>query len=164
MHLIKENAAIPSLLLCNIINRCFTTGIFPDSYKQATVVSFLEVADPLSPSNYRPISLLSPFDKLIIQCIFNRIYSFINQFSLTLCPNFGFLKGKSTESAITGLSEYLYNVLNNKEISINVFIAFKKTFDTINRSILFRELKLYVIRGKPLLLNKIFLNESNPNS
>ena len=102
VHPIKENVAIPSLLLCNIINRCFTAWIFPDIYKQTTVVSFLEAADPLSPSNYRPISLLSPWSKLIEKCIYNRTFSFINIFFLLTVSQFGFLKGKSTKSAVTG--------------------------------------------------------------
>ena len=157
VHLIKENASILSPLLCNIINKCFSTGIFPDIFKQATVIPIFKAGDSLSPSNYRPISLLSPFSKLIEKCMYNRIYSFITEFSLLTLSQFGFLKGKSTESAVTELTEYLYDVLNNKEISINIFIDFKKAFDTIDHSILFKKLELYGIQGKPLLLLKSFL-------
>ena len=79
--LIEENASILSALLCNIINKCFTTVIFPDIFKQAAVIQIIEAADPLSPSNYRPISLLSLLSKLIEKLIYKIIYSFNTQFS-----------------------------------------------------------------------------------
>ena len=70
VHLIKENAAIPSLLLCNIINKCFITGIFPDSYKQATVVSF-------HPQSFRFLKLLIHYP-LPISVLFHFYHRLVN--------------------------------------------------------------------------------------
>ena len=174
-HLIKENACIIYPLLCNIINKSFITRIFPSVYKQATVIPifFLTFLSfylwyfchsewswwSTIPSNFRPISVLSTLSKLIEKCIYNRIYNFITHFSLLTLYQFGFLKVKFTESAVSKLTEYPYDVLNNEEISINVFIDFKKAFDTINHSILSRKFELSGIWGKPLLL----LDSLNPS-
>ena len=60
--------------------------------------------------------------------------------------------GPDVTLAILKLVEYLYDSLNSKFNSINVFIDFKKAFDTINHSILIKKLEAYGIRGLPLEL------------
>ena len=46
-----------SPILTILINGCFNTGVFPDNLKKKGAAE--------NPSNYRPISLLSIFSKII---------------------------------------------------------------------------------------------------
>ena len=78
--------------------------------------------------------------------------NFLNQNRILYNWQFGFRPRFSTSDAVNTLVEYLYDSLNQKLFSINVFIDFSRAFDTIDRSILFRKLEAYGIRGTPLRL------------
>ena len=63
--LFKLAAPIIVLPLCKIINKFFSEGVFPEAIKIAKVIPTLKAGDPLNVNNYRPISLLSIFSKII---------------------------------------------------------------------------------------------------
>ena len=62
----------PLTYICNII---LNTGIFPDRLKYAIIKPILKkkVGDDQNISNYRPISLLTSFSKVIEKLMYNRL-------------------------------------------------------------------------------------------
>ena len=56
--------------LVHIFNLSFSSGIFPSEMKTATVIPVFKSGNRSDFSNYRPISLLSPFSK-ILEKLFN---------------------------------------------------------------------------------------------
>ena len=101
-------------------------------------------------SNYRPISSLSTYSKIFEKCMLNRLWDFLNKFKIVNTSQYGFLKGRSTEEAVTTLMEYFYENLNLGNYSVAVLIDFKKAFDTIEHSILLGKLEAYGVRGVAL--------------
>ena len=63
--------------LCLIINESFTSGIFPDNLKLAKVNTLYKKGSRDNPTNYRPISLLSIFSKIIEKIMYERVYRFL---------------------------------------------------------------------------------------
>ena len=51
-------------------------------------------------NNYRPISLLPTFSKILEKIIFNRLSSFFNKNNILYKSQLGFQKGHSTEHAL----------------------------------------------------------------
>ena len=51
--------------LSEIFNMSISTGIFPDSLKTAKVTPIFKADDKTLPSNYRPISVLPVFSKIL---------------------------------------------------------------------------------------------------
>ena len=141
---------LPSI--CEIINLSFMSGKFPNVLKIADVIPIFKKGDPKDCRNYRPISILPFLSKVFERCLYKRIYSYFINRQIITPSQFGFLKGKSTEGAIAHLTEFLYDVLDSREIAVNVFIDFAKAFDTVNHSILIKKLEFYGIRGIPLQL------------
>ena len=137
-------------ILCDLINLSFTSGKFPNSFKIAHITPIFKSGDKHCPQNFRPISILPFIGKIFERCIHNRLYDFSIKHSLFTNQQFGFLKGKSTAHAISNLTDYLYDVLDAKEISCNFFIDLRKAFDTVNYDILLNKLEKYGIRGLPL--------------
>ena len=96
---IKESIIVPLVHICN---RSFVTGIFPSELKIANVVPIYKSGDEMAFSNYRPVSVLPVFSKLLERFVYNRLVSHINDNKLYEYQ-FGFQKGKSTYLAITML-------------------------------------------------------------
>ena len=99
--------------------------------KHATVVPIFKNGDSTNPSNYRPISLLPLFSKILERALYNRLTNYIQSNSLLSPQQFGFCRGVSTENAVSAFCERVYNALNNKLFTINVFVDLRKAFDTI---------------------------------
>ena len=58
--------------LCKLINHSFITGIFSDTVKITKVIPILKAGSTLYVNNYRPISLLSIFSKIIEKLMHTR--------------------------------------------------------------------------------------------
>ena len=98
-------------------------------------------------SNYRPISVLPVFSKIIERCMSHRLMNFLLKFKVISPDQFGFLKGKSTADAFIKLTEYVYKSLNDKRHCLGIFIDLRRAFDTVNHGILLNKLELYGVRG-----------------
>ena len=141
---------------------CYTAGQIPDSMKIACITPIFKSGDKENLINYRPISILPFFSKIIERSIYNRIYNFISKYSIISSQQFGFLKNISTETAICNLTEYLYDSLDCHDITCNTFIALRKVFDKVHHCILLKKVKLYGIRGIELdLLTNYLTNRKH---
>jgi len=76
---IKQCSLEVSSVLADIFNLSLTQGVFPDQLKIAKVIPIFKAGDKLKVSNYRPISILSPFSKILEKIFYVRLISFVNQ-------------------------------------------------------------------------------------
>ena len=95
-------------------------------------------------SNYRPISLLSVFHKLLEKLMYNRLINFLENHDILFDKQFGFRSKHNTDHAI--LSK-IQNSIEGREYSCGIFPDFSKAFDTVNHKILLKKLEHYGIRG-----------------
>ena len=64
--------------ISNIINQSLQTGIVPDKMKIAKVVPIFKSSNQSLLKNYRPISLLSAFLKVLERAMYNQLMTFLN--------------------------------------------------------------------------------------
>ena len=157
INLFKKTIQLFSPILTEILNRCFSLGKFPDSLKKAVISPILKSGSPFDIKNYRPISVLPFIGKILEKCMHSRIYKYLVKKSLLSPHQYGFLRGLSTENAISSLTEYLYEGINSKKVSLCIFVDMAKAFDTVQHDILLRKVEAYGIRGAPYLFIKDFL-------
>lgn len=131
----------------NIINDSFIQGVFPDSLKIAHVTPIYKAGNKNDPCNYRPISILPFFSKIIEKCMANRLMKYLDKFNMLNVCQYGFRKNRNTTSAILNFVEHIYECLNNKQHALGVFIDLRKAFDTVSHSILLKKMHKYGIRG-----------------
>ena len=131
----------------HILNLSFSTGTVPDKLKIAVVIPLFKTGDKLLKENYRPISLLPIFSKVLEKVMKSRIMSFLNKFDFFNVCQFGFRENKSTEGALTYFLNQIYMSLNNDENVAGIFIDIKKAFDMVNHTTLLSKLHNAGFRG-----------------
>ena len=90
-------------VLAHIFNQSFNTGKFPSSFKLAKVVTAFKIGNSTGLNNYRPISLLNTFSKILEKEKHARMLSFLNRNHALSEFQFGFRSNYSTSFACTYL-------------------------------------------------------------
>ena len=150
---IKLLKIIPDLIivpLCKIICTSFSTGVYPDALKICKVIPIHKGGPTDDLNNFRPISLLSIFDKIIEKVMHKRLYNFLEQHNILFHNQFGFRKNKSTSFALLQITERIKETIDDQKYGCGVFIDLRKAFDTVNHKILLTKLEHYGIRGSSL--------------
>ena len=134
----------PFQYICNL---SFEKGVVPRQMKIAKVVPLYKSGNKSEFNNYRPVSLLPQFSKILEKLFDSRLQKFIDKYKLLSNSQYGFRSKCSTSLALLELIESICSDLDEKKTTIGVFIDLKKAFDTINHDLLLRKLDFYGIRG-----------------
>ncbi|XP_047112220.1 uncharacterized protein LOC124788975 [Schistocerca piceifrons] len=112
--------------LSTINNQSLKTGIFPDALKIAKVSPLLKKGSPDLVSNYRPLSILSIFSKILVKLFYDRLINFIKNHAPISIQQHGFSKSLSTQTAIFELGKtvcinfHLIPTSNQKTIQVKL--------------------------------------------
>ena len=158
-YIVKQIAPQIVNQLANIFNKSFLTGIVHSKLKIAKVIPLYKTKDPALFSNYRPISLLPFFSKILERLMYNRLYNFLTEHNILSMNQFGFRKNYSTFLALMDLVDSISKNIDEGNYSIGIFLDLSKAFDTINHTILLDKLCRYGIRGVTLNWFKHYLND-----
>jgi retron-type reverse transcriptase len=122
-------------------------GIVPSNFKIANVLPIYKNGSPTSTCNYRPISLLSVFNKLLEKLMSNRLLDFIQRKAILFDNQFGFRAKHSTDFAVLSIIDKIQKAIDERDFSCGIFLDLSKAFDTVNHEILIKKLEHYGIRG-----------------
>ena len=115
--------------------------IFPEKMKIAKVIPLFENGDPENITNYRPISVLPWFSKVLQPIMYKRLFKYLCEEKLLYSKHFGFRKGHSTDHAIVHLVDQIYESSENDYYTLGVFIDLFKAFDIVDHSIALKKMK-----------------------
>ena len=130
-----------------LFNTSFSSGIVPTKFKQTSVVPVYKTKSPTSLCNYRPISLLSIFNKLLEKLMYKRLLDFLEKKKVLFKKQYGFRENHSTDHAILSIIHNIQLAIDKRDFSCGIFLDFSKAFDTVNHKILINKLEHYGIRG-----------------
>ena len=114
-------------------------GLFPSKLKHANIIPIYKDGNEDDPSNYRPISLLSIFNRLFEKVMYNRLKSFLNKYNVLYETQYGFCERRSTDHAILDVVNKIQSYMEKGTFSCGVFIDLQKAFDTVDHATPFTE-------------------------
>ena len=158
-NIVKLGGPVLTQTLTLLFNRSITQGVFPTPLKYAKVIPIHKGDSIFEMSNYRPISLLPIFSKILEKLMYTRLIKFIEKNNILYKNQYGFQKGMSTEYAVNSLVNNIVKCLENKEVGFCILLDFAKAFDTVNHEILLNKLEHYGIRGNALDWFKSYLSD-----
>uniref|UniRef100_A0A1B6FIE1 Reverse transcriptase domain-containing protein n=1 Tax=Cuerna arida TaxID=1464854 RepID=A0A1B6FIE1_9HEMI len=140
----KEELTVP---LTHIINCSIHEGIFPEKLKISKVYPKFKNGSTTEARSYRPISLTSTFSKIIEKVILHRLMNYLIHNNLLTDNQHGFLKGRSTVTAIIQLIEHVIDQIESGKTVTSLFLDFSKAFDCLDHDLLLRKLCNLGING-----------------
>ena len=133
-------------------------GYFPDILKTGRISPIYKKENEELLENYRPVSTLPVFGKILEKLIYKRFYSFFVAKGILNENKFRFRKNHSTSHALNYSVENIESLLRNKQHVLGIFIDLSKAFDTIDHNKLLAKLNNYGIRGNALKLISSYLS------
>ena len=112
--------------MSDLFNFCLKEGVYPDSLKVAEVIPIFKKDEQDKTTNYRPISLLSQFNKIFKKLLYSRIYSNLVRYDLLSDCEFGFGKNSSTNFAINKIYIEISSNIDQSLYTCCVFLDFSR--------------------------------------
>ena len=129
--------------LCKLLNLSISTNSFPDRWKVAKVTPLHKGGARNDINNYRPISVLPVFSKIIEKHVASCLLNFLHDNNMLYEYQSAFRSCHSTETALIRLTDHILKNMDNDEVTGLVFIDFRKAFDVINHELLLKKLSIY---------------------
>ncbi|XP_054260489.1 uncharacterized protein LOC128985133 [Macrosteles quadrilineatus] len=146
-HVLRAVADLVAVPLTHLVNLCLAHGFFPDSLKKARTVPIFKKGNPTLMENFRPISILPIFSKVMETVMKRQLLSYFENNGLLVDSQHGFRSGRSTTSALLSLVDTISQAFEENE-SVHLSLCdLSKAFDVVSHDILLAKLRKYGIGG-----------------
>ena len=122
--------------LTKVYNKSISEGIYPDELKTARVLALYKKGSKSDPNNYRPISILSCFNKIFERLVCKQLLSYLEKYKILFKFQFGFRENHSTILALTEITDKIRFELDESNYVLGLFVDLTKAFDTVDHEIL----------------------------
>ena len=155
VHECARELAVPMAKLCRL---SLEQGVCPKAWKRANVVPIFKKGDKSCAMNYRSVSLLPLFSKVLERVVFSTLVSHVRP--ALSCQQHGFMPGRS---CITNLGSMLHTAWDNISAGSQtdvIYTDYSSAFQSVNHKLLALKLeKSYHVTGKALSWLKSYLLE-----
>ena len=100
IRILKCARHILSEPLAELMNTSVVSGKYLAKLKHSKVIPIYKKDDETDPANYRPISLLSIFNKIVEKLMYNRLKSFLEKRNILFNSEYSFRENHSTQHSI----------------------------------------------------------------
>lgn len=154
--LINKLAKVLTVPITKLYKKSLSEGCFPNVWKQALITPIFKSGDRHDVRQYRPISKLCIFGKILEKIVTNELNSLLCRH---VSPyQHGFLRGRSVDTNLVTYTDFLLNALDSGFQVDAVYTDFSKAFDKINHSTLLRKLLKLGIHGDLLRWLNSYIN------
>ena len=136
--------------LLHILNLSLSTSTIPSEWKVARCVPIYKGGNAKDLENYRPISILPVFSKILEKVVYFQLYNYLENSKLLSPYQFGFRKNHSTTSAVVHLTDTVRKSMDKGKLTGALLIDLRKAFDTVDHQSLLSKLPYYGIENTKL--------------
>ena len=133
-----------------LINLSIEQSVIPAEWKSAMLTPIFKSGDKNIKSNFRPISVLPILWKVLEKLVSKQLMTYLNENSLLYKFQSSYLKGFSTITALTCITNDMFNSMENTEITLLTLSDLSKAFDSLDHGMLVDKLHKYGITGTSL--------------
>ena len=146
-RIVSECAGELSVPLAKLCDMSLRQGVFPFRWKQANIVALHKKGDKKDPLNYRSVSLLPIFGKVLEKLVCDELLRHVAP--VLSSAQHGFLPGRS---CVTNLTTYLHTAwrsISDGCQTDSIYTDFSAAFQSVNHKLLLHKLSdSYSITGK----------------
>lgn len=155
--------SLPSIknILLHIFTFSFMTGTFPSLWKSALICPIPKIKNPISFSDYRPISLLCSVSKLFEKIAVSQIIKYLESQHKLDPYQSAYRKNHGTHTSLHRLIYKARKAANDHKVSIMVFFDFSKAFDRVEHDTLIKILRSLHFSELALKWIKSYLTNRN---
>lgn len=144
--------------LADIINDCFSSGVFPNALKKSTVTPIQKKSGTVLINEHRPINMLPVVERVLEKLTYSQLIEYVNKNNLIADHQSGFRANHSCESAINDVLFEWKQAMNESKLIIAVFLDFQRAFETIEPKILLEKLVRFGIKETELKYFESYLS------
>lgn len=146
------------LTMC--IQKCLSSGVYPDCLKLARVAPIFKSGSKELCTNYRPISVLSSINKIYESIIAVRLKGFMKTKNILYEHQYGFRETSGTGIAVTEAMDFIHGNLDKRDCKVvsALMLDLRKAFDSVSHTLLLRKLYVMGVRGLSHDLFKSYLS------
>ena len=124
---------LPSLLpyLTHLFNFLLQNSLYPELWKRALVRPIPKVKSPVSPSDFRPISLLCSGSKVMERIVFEQVVDYLETNHLLDDFQSAYRRGFSTQTALLRVLDSMREAVDKRMVTLVVLFDFSKAFDRV---------------------------------
>ena len=112
-----------------VMNRTINEGSLPAGWKHAIITPVHKTGSKSDPSNFRPISVLPIFSKILERAVHRMVYSYLQEHRLLSPLQSGFLPLHSTSTCLAHVTNTLLENIDKRLLTGLIFLDLSKAFD-----------------------------------
>ena len=155
--IIKDGKEIIAPVLTKIINLSYDKNVFPKSMKIAKIKAIHKKDDYNDFSNYRPISILPALSKIFERSATNQLIDFLETNNVLSSNQHAYRKSHNTATCLFEVTNYLYQLIDDKKLAAVISLDLSKAFDSINHNLLLNKLSTMGLSENSILWIKSYL-------
>ena len=133
--------------------------MLPEQFKESIILPIYKKGEKTNYSNYRGISLLLTSYKILSNIILGRLTLYVDE--ITGDHQCGFTRNRSTIDQIFCIRQILEKKWKHNGTVHQLFIDFKKAYDSVKREVLYNILTEFSIPKESVRLIKMYLSETD---